>query len=160
MATLTITEEKFVGQKYPSGFEIKEGNSIVERCATLPAQNHGIAILLRLHVSYLVFIRALRVAPNGYALKADHSHLRNSSPQMGIPQELERHDRWVLWQSQTQGNRRAKVPVRPNKQFASVNNPEHWLSFDDVWSAYISGGFSGLDFCLAGDGLLFVDWEF
>lgn len=77
----------------------------------------------------------------------------------GIPLELQRHDRWVLWQSQTQGNRRAKVPVRPNKQFASVNNPENWSSFDDVWSAYQSGGFSGLGFCLLGDGLVFVDYD-
>jgi primase-polymerase (primpol)-like protein len=77
----------------------------------------------------------------------------------GIPQELQHHDRWVLWQSQTQGNRRAKVPVRPNKQFASVNNPEHWSDFESVWDAYQSGRFSGLGFCLAGDGLVFVDYD-
>ncbi len=77
----------------------------------------------------------------------------------GIPQELQHHDRWVLWQSQTQGNRRAKVPVRPNKQFAAVNNPDHWTDFESVWDAYQSGRFSGLGFCLAGDGLVFVDYD-
>lgn len=77
----------------------------------------------------------------------------------GIPLELERHDRWVLWQSQMQGNRRAKVPVRPNKQFAAVNNRDHWSDFDRVWDAYKSGGFSGLGFCLVGDGLVFVDYD-
>jgi len=77
----------------------------------------------------------------------------------GIPLELQRHDRWVLWQSQPRDNGLAKVPVRPNKQFASVNNPNHWSDFDDVWSAYQSGGFSGLGFCLAGDGLVFVDYD-
>jgi len=77
----------------------------------------------------------------------------------GIPLELQRHGRWVLWQSQTQGNRRAKVPVRPNKQFASVNNPERWSDFESVWDAYQSGRFSGLGFCLAGDGLVFVDYD-
>lgn len=77
----------------------------------------------------------------------------------GIPLELQRHDRWVLWQSQPRGNRRAKVPVRPNKQFTSVNNPDHWLDFESVWDAYQSGGFSGLGFCLVGDGLVFVDYD-
>ena len=77
----------------------------------------------------------------------------------GIPQELQHHDRWVLWQSQPRGNGLAKVPVWPNKQFASVNNPERWSSFDDVWSAYQSGRFSGLGFCLAGDGLVLVDYD-
>ena len=77
----------------------------------------------------------------------------------GIPLELQRHDRWVLWQSQPRGNGLAKVPVRPNKQLASVTNPNHWSSFDGVWGAYQSGGFSGLGFCLAGDGLVFVDYD-
>ena len=77
----------------------------------------------------------------------------------GIPLELQRHDRWVLWQSQPLGNRLAKVPVRPNKQFAAVNNPDHWSDFESVWDAYRSGGFSGLGFCLAGDGLVFVDYD-
>jgi primase-polymerase (primpol)-like protein len=77
----------------------------------------------------------------------------------GIPLELQRHDRWVLWQSQPRGNRLAKVPVRPNKQFTSVNNPDHWSDFESVWDAYQSGGFSGLGFCLAGDGLVFVDYD-
>ena len=77
----------------------------------------------------------------------------------GIPQELQRHDRWVLWQSQPRGNGLAKVPVRPNKRCVSVNNPDHWSDFDSVWNAYQSGGFSGLGFCLAGDGLVFVDYD-
>ena len=77
----------------------------------------------------------------------------------GIPQELQRHDRWVLWQSQPRGNGLAKVPVRPNKRCVSVNNPDHWSDFDSVWNAYQSSGFSGLGFCLAGDGLVFVDYD-
>ena len=77
----------------------------------------------------------------------------------GIPLELQRHDRWVLWQSQPRGDRFAKVPLRPNKQFASVNNRNHWSSFDSVSDSYQLGGFSGLGFCLAGDGLVFVDYD-
>ena len=77
----------------------------------------------------------------------------------GIPLELRRHDRWVLWQSRPRVNKLAKVPVRPNKQFASVNNPEHWSDFESVWDAYQSDGFSGLGFCLVGDGLVFVDYD-
>ena len=77
----------------------------------------------------------------------------------GIPLELQCHDRWVLWQSQPRGNGLAKVPVRPNKQRAAVNNPDHWSDFESVWDAYQSGGFSGLGFCLAGDGLVFVDYD-
>jgi putative DNA primase/helicase len=77
----------------------------------------------------------------------------------GIPLELQRHDRWVLWQSQPRGNGLAKVPVRPNKQRATVNHPDHWSDFESVWDAYQSGGFSGLGFCLAGDGLVFVDYD-
>lgn len=77
----------------------------------------------------------------------------------GIPLEIQRHDRWVLWLSQPRGNRLAKVPVRPNKQRAAVNNRDHWSDFESAWDAYKSGGFSGLGFCLAGDGLVFVDYD-
>lgn len=77
----------------------------------------------------------------------------------GIPLELQRHDRWVLWRLSRQGNRLTKVPVRPNKRFVSVNNLDHWSDFESVWDAYQSGGFSGLGFCLAGDGLVFVDYD-
>ena len=77
----------------------------------------------------------------------------------GIPLELQRHDRWVLWQSQPRGNKLAKVPMRANKQRAAVNNSDHWSDFGSAWDAYKSGGFSGLGFCLAGDGLVFVDYD-
>ena len=77
----------------------------------------------------------------------------------GIPLELQRHDRWVLWQSQLRGNGLAKVPVRPNKQRASVKNRDHWSDFESAWASYKSGGFSGLGFCLVGDGLVFVDYD-
>ena len=75
----------------------------------------------------------------------------------GIPLELQ-HDRWC-WQSQPRGNGLAKIPVRRNKQFASVTNRDHWSDFESVWDTYQSGGFSGLGFCLAGDGLVFVDYD-
>ena len=48
------------------------------------------------------------------------------------------------WQSQPRGNGLAKVPVRPNKQRATVNNPDHWSDFESVWNVYQSDGFSGL----------------
>ena len=79
--------------------------------------------------------------------------------QEGIPLELKRHKRWCLWRLEEQGNRWAKVPVTPRNKPAVVGSSRCWFTFDDVWSAYDTGLFSGIGFCLAGDGLVFVDYD-
>ena len=77
----------------------------------------------------------------------------------GIPTELKRHNRWCLWRLEEQGNRWAKVPLTPRNKPAIVSSNRCWFTFDDVWSAYDTGLYSGIGFCLAGDGLVFVDYD-
>lgn len=77
----------------------------------------------------------------------------------GIPSELKRHKRWCLWRLEEQSNRWAKMPLTPSNRSAVVGSRRCWSTFDDVWSAYDTGLYSGIGFCLAGDGLVFVDYD-
>ena len=73
-----------------------------------------------------------------------------------IPQELRDRDQWVLWKAveKTNGSGVAKItkvpysaitPETPRK--ASVTNPQHWSSFDQVANALIlEDGYDGIGF--------------
>ena len=76
-----------------------------------------------------------------------------------IPSELKGKDRWVLWRAKKREDGWAKAPMIPNGRSASVSDSRCWSSFDEVWVAYADGGYDGIGFCLAGDGLVFVDYD-
>ena len=76
-----------------------------------------------------------------------------------IPSELKEKGRWVLWRAKKREAGWAKAPLMPNGRPASVSDRRCWSSFDEVWLAYTDGRYDGIGFCLAGDGLVFVDYD-
>ncbi len=71
-----------------------------------------------------------------------------------MPTELCRIPRWVVWKD-------AKVPYCPTSvsSMASVTNPDTWASFTQAQTAYEEGGYLGVGFVLAGDGIVGVDLD-
>jgi putative DNA primase/helicase len=53
---------------------------------------------------------------------------------------------WVLYRIEGDGEKKTKVPYRPNGKHASTKNPKTWRSFDEVVNAYENGGFDGIGF--------------
>lgn len=77
----------------------------------------------------------------------------------GIPAELKRHDRWCLWRLEQQNSRWKKQPLDLSNKPIDVTSSESWSSFEDVWAEYDKGIYSGIGFCLAAEGLVFVDYD-
>ena len=71
-----------------------------------------------------------------------------------IPVELRQHPRWVVWKG-------AKVPFCATAicGTASVNDPGTWATFEQTQTAYEEGGYEGVGFVLAGDGIVGVDLD-
>ena len=76
-----------------------------------------------------------------------------------IPAELRALRQWVLWKSVDVGAAKpTKIPFQLNGQKASVTNPEHWSSFDEVVSA--ASNYSGIGFVFSvGNNYSFIDLD-
>ena len=91
-----------------------------------------------------------------------------------IPLDLKRVPRWVLWRYIEVGDddskRWSKMPVQTSGKYASSTNPDTWVDFLTIQSAYESnpGSFSGVGFVFTSDDNLvgvdlddcFADGEF
>ena len=71
-----------------------------------------------------------------------------------MPAELRRVPRWVVWKG-------AKVPYRADavNSKASVIDSGTWATFEQAQTAYEEGGYQGVGFVLAGDGIVGVDLD-
>ena len=71
-----------------------------------------------------------------------------------MPAELRSVPRWVVWKG-------PKVPYNATttNSTASVTDPSTWATFDQAQTAYEEGGYSGVGFVLAGDGIVGVDLD-
>lgn len=76
----------------------------------------------------------------------------------GIPDELRREHRWVLWRLVLKNNRWAKVPMQCSGRPASSTDLQTWTTFDAAEKTYRRGGFDGLGFVL-GNGWAGVDLD-
>ena len=64
-----------------------------------------------------------------------------------IPQELKNHPKWMVWRTERtkkNPNILGKVPYQANGYRGSKNNPEHWLTFEEVKEAYETDNFDGV----------------
>ena len=84
----------------------------------------------------------------------------------GIPIELKRIPRWVLWrlvEVGDEGNRRwSKMPMQATGQPASSTNPAHWTDYLSVQDAYKNNTtrFDGVGFVFSNeDTLIGVDLD-
>jgi len=71
-----------------------------------------------------------------------------------MPEALRQQPRWVVWKG-------AKVPYSATALCspASVTAPDTWASFEQAQTAYEEGGYLGVGFVLAGDGIVGVDLD-
>ena len=81
----------------------------------------------------------------------------------GIPDALKRERRWVIWRYEWQQHdgkkgRWTKILCTSAGRHAKSNDPSTWTTFDDALSAYHTGGFDGVGFCL-GDGWAGIDLD-
>ena len=69
-----------------------------------------------------------------------------------FPQELKYFDQWVVWNGK-------KIPYDPTRlnSKANVNDPNSWGTFTQADAAYSEGGWLGVGFVLAGNGIAGVD---
>lgn len=79
-----------------------------------------------------------------------------------IPEELRATPSWVLWRSEDIGAAKpTKIPYQLNGYKASVINPSHWSSFDEVCNMYAHGGYSGIGFVFSDrDNFSFIDLDY
>jgi len=88
----------------------------------------------------------------------------NAKPKMlpvipdGIPEELRRERRWMLWNLELKAGRWSKVPKQVNGWDASSTDPAKWNTFDAVNSANAQGSGDGIGFAL-GDGFTGIDLD-
>jgi hypothetical protein len=73
------------------------------------------------------------------------------------PQYLQDKKHWLLWEYMFNEGRWTKVPLQCNKSHAKTNDPTTWASFEEVKTAYLSGGFDGVGIAFADDGTTGVD---
>ncbi len=68
---------------------------------------------------------------------------------------------WVCWRAEDIGAAKpTKIPYSINGQKASVTNPSHWSSFDEVVRLYNNGGYSGIGFVFSSaDPYTFIDLD-
>jgi hypothetical protein len=71
-----------------------------------------------------------------------------------MPAALRLIPRWVVWKG-------AKLPYRADavNSMASVIDPGTWATFEQAQTAYEEGGYLGVGFVLAGDGIVGVDLD-
>lgn len=68
-----------------------------------------------------------------------------------IPDELKLYNQWVCWRYTLAKGRWTKIPFCPSGSRASATNPDHYSSFEDVFTAYTKGHYSGVGFALTTD---------
>ena len=83
-----------------------------------------------------------------------------------VPEELQKHRQWVVWQAVERTKRDGsvkvtKVPHNPKTgKPASSNRPETWGTFDDACEALLMDGYTGIGFVFtAGDPFVGVDLD-
>ncbi len=83
-----------------------------------------------------------------------------------VPEELQKHRQWVVWQAVERTKRDGsvkvtKVPYNPKTgKPASSNRPETWGTFDDACEALLMDGYTGIGFVFtAGDPFVGVDLD-
>lgn len=75
-----------------------------------------------------------------------------------IPAVMRARDQWLLWRYEQRGGKTTKVPYQLNGEFAKVNDPSTWCSFDELQNAPAS--MSGIGFAFAeGDHLVGLDLD-
>ena len=65
-----------------------------------------------------------------------------------IPERVRKLRRWVVWRWHRRKGKWDKPPLQTNGEFASVDDPKTWCSFDDAKAAFQSGQFDGIGFVL------------
>jgi len=69
--------------------------------------------------------------------------------------ELEDVKQWILWREEPakkEGDKPRKVPYQINGKRASVTNPKHWTTLNEVFTTFVAnGGYSGIGFVFTKD---------
>jgi Protein of unknown function (DUF3987) len=70
-----------------------------------------------------------------------------------IPAELRSRPQWVCWSWVKRKNKKrpvewTKPPYQTNGRLAKANDPSTWTTFEAALTAYQTGGFDGLGYCL------------
>lgn len=77
-----------------------------------------------------------------------------------VPAYLANKKNWIKWRYDLNGSRWTKPPYQVNGQYASVNDPATWATFEEAKAAYEEGGFDGIGFVFDGqDGLKGIDLD-
>lgn len=75
-----------------------------------------------------------------------------------IPFELQTYNQWIVWKYETVNDKVTKVPYSLNGNKASVNNPNHWHTFNQVCNH--TDQFDGIGFVLTdNDPFCFIDFD-
>lgn len=82
----------------------------------------------------------------------------------GIPAELKRIDRWVLWSFVAKIKKSGeikwdKVPFRVNGAFASTTDSTSWCTFDEAQEAFLLGDFDGIGIVISGKDFHGIDLD-
>src|SRR5262249_43656327 len=62
----------------------------------------------------------------------------------GIAPEMRQGKRFVLWRYELRHGKWTKPPYRPDGNLADSTDPKTWSTFDEVWAAYLGGGWDGI----------------
>jgi hypothetical protein len=65
-----------------------------------------------------------------------------------IPERLRKLRRWVVWRWRRRNGKWDKPPLQTDGQFASVDDPATWCSFEEALAALQTGQFDGSGFVL------------
>ncbi|WP_217813416.1 phage/plasmid primase, P4 family [Clostridium tyrobutyricum] len=76
-----------------------------------------------------------------------------------IPQDLKKHDNWVLWKYQEVKGRKTKIPYQVNGKIASSTNLDTWTKFDNVIETYNKGQYSGIGFVFTNTDITGIDLD-
>jgi len=80
-----------------------------------------------------------------------------------IPEGLKNHAKWMLWKAEPtkkDPNKMGKVPYLANGLQGKLNNPKHYLTFDQVKKAYETGNFDGVGVVInSSDNLVCIDLD-
>lgn len=76
-----------------------------------------------------------------------------------IPQDLKKHDNWVLWKYQEVKGRKTKIPYQVNGKVASSTNLDTWTKFDNVIETYNKGQYSGIGFVFTNTDITGIDLD-
>ena len=57
---------------------------------------------------------------------------------------------WVCWKWQWKNGKWTKPPLKINGQYAHVDKPETWSTYEECVAAHARGGFDGIGFNLLG----------